>query len=63
MVLWVKDEVWAKAPFCLFYIIWKQRNRRTFEGVEPLQLIMENIVLKMLCLLACDLGEDDDNFC
>ena len=29
-----RKKVWGTAPLCLFWIIWKERNRRTFENEE-----------------------------
>ena len=27
-----RKKVWLSAPFCLFWIVWKERNSRAFEN-------------------------------
>ena len=29
-----RKKIWRAAPLCLFWTIWKKRNRRSFENVE-----------------------------
>ena len=32
----LKRKVWYAAPFCLFWIVWREWNRRAFENKETL---------------------------
>ena len=29
-----QKKVWGATPLCLFWIIWKEKNRRSFENME-----------------------------
>jgi hypothetical protein len=34
------SEIWKSIPLCLMWIIWRERNKWTFEGIE-LNLVFE----------------------
>ena len=38
-------DVWSAIPLCIMWILWKERNNRTFEGVE-----WPSVELKLLFL-------------
>ena len=41
-----RKKAWNVTPLCLFWIIWKERNRRAFENV---QLSNEELKFSFLC--------------
>jgi hypothetical protein len=49
-------EVWRCIPHCLMWCIWRERNMRSFEGVEHTLLSLKNTFLKTLFEWVCALG-------
>ena len=43
-----RNKVWRAVPLCLFWTIWKERNRRSFENVE---LFVQRLKFLFLCTL------------
>ena len=43
-----RKKVWRAAPLSLFWTIWKERNRRSFENVE---FSIQSLKLLFLCSL------------
>jgi hypothetical protein len=41
-------ELWRCIPHCLMWCIWRERNMRSFEGVEQTLLSLKNNFLKTL---------------
>ena len=43
-----KRVVWRLAPICLFWCIWEERNRRTFQEEEMLDTCLSNLFFRSL---------------
>ena len=41
-------RVLSMAPCCLFWCVWQQRNRKTFDGVEPNDLRLKESLIRSL---------------
>ena len=41
-------QTWDLIPHCIFWCIWRERNTRTFEGVERNLLEIKGTVLRTL---------------
>ena len=51
-------RVWRAAPLCLFWTIWKERNRRYFENVElPIQRLKYLFLCNLLTWMKLFIGE------
>ncbi len=37
------SDIWNLVPLCLMWTVWKERNRHTFENMEPTKEDMANI--------------------
>ena len=44
---WIVD-VWSALPLCIMWILWKERNNKTFEGVECPSMELELLFLQTL---------------
>ena len=43
-------KIWLAAPFCTFWIIWREKNKAVFEDVVPSAQRMKNSCLRSLVL-------------
>ena len=52
---------WKIIPVCLIWLIWRERNNRTFNCVELATMGLKNLFLRMLFEWFCTLGNIEEH--